>query len=409
MAEKATKLELQLRHGRQFSDSIPQLFQMLENTTFNPAIHLPKSLSALDESKAIIIFLSRYIIAIVRDFAYSPVDYDLILAAYGFLDGYEYSEVQERHIQYCQNVGIHKFGKDTPLNVHWPADDIDKGLNTKENSAIKKLAKRLESEMVKRGGTLGYAAEAEKLLGEPFPFPNYLLGNGYRKCEIENRIFYVPLTERELRSLANQAVKKITSSSFNVDTDSDNLSKDAITKEKDWGKQIAEELAKTRNNLRHTNVILAVLIVVLILFSMIYFWQTKKPSMDDTIPVADSILLPVEAYSDNGLLVEMETFSIDEDDKVIPLAPGYSKGLPIKNPEPSNADISTLKVESSDESIVLWDKDRLYLTALDNIPEGETHKVYVTITAKNHREIICIEVKEFVISDDSEGLVGGGE
>ena len=87
----------------------------------------------------------------------------------------------------------------------------------------------------------------------------------------------------------------------------------------------------------------------------------------------------------------------------------YSKGLPIKNPEPSNADISTLKVESSDESIVLWDKDRLYLTALDNIPEGETHKVYVTITAKNHREIICIEVKEFVISDDSEGLVGGGE
>ena len=262
MAEKATKLELQLRHGRQFSDSIPQLFQMLENTTFNPAIHLPKSLSALDESKAIIIFLSRYIIAIVRDFAYSPVDYDLILAAYGFLDGYEYSEVQERHIQYCQNVGIHKFGKDTPLNVHWPADDIDKGLNTKENSAIKKLAKRLESEMVKRGGTLGYAAEAEKLLGEPFPFPNYLLGNGYRKCEIENRIFYVPLTERELRSLANQAVKKITSSSFNVDTDSDNLSKDAITKEKDWGKQIAEELAKTRNNLRHTNVILAVLIVV---------------------------------------------------------------------------------------------------------------------------------------------------
>lgn len=78
MAEKATKLELQLRHGRQFSDSIPQLFQMLENTTFNPAIHLPKSLSALDESKAIIIFLSRYIIAIVRDFAYSPVDYDLI-------------------------------------------------------------------------------------------------------------------------------------------------------------------------------------------------------------------------------------------------------------------------------------------------------------------------------------------
>lgn len=105
----------------------------------------------------------------------------------------------------------------------------------------------------------------------------------------------------------------------------------------------------------------------------------------------------------------METFSIDEVDKVIPLAPGYSRELPIKNPEPSNADMSTLKVESSDESIVLWDKDRLSLTALDNIPEGVTHKVYVTITAKNHREIICIEVKEFVISDDAEGPIGGGE
>ncbi len=232
MAEKPTKLELQFRHGRQFSDSIPQLFQMLENTTFNPAIHLPKSLSALDESEAVIIFLSRYIIAIVRDFANSPVDYDLILAAYGFLDGYEYTEVKERHVQYCQDIGTHKPGKDTPLNVYWPAGDIDKSLNTKENSAIKKLTKRLENEMIKRGGALGYAAEAEKLLEKPFPLPNYLLENGYRKCEIENRIFYVPLTEKELRSLANQTVKKITSSSFSVETDSNNLSKDVIAEDK---------------------------------------------------------------------------------------------------------------------------------------------------------------------------------
>lgn len=179
--------------------------------------------------------------------------------------------------------------------------------------------------------------------------------------------------------------------------------------EKDWGKQIAEELAKVTKKLYCTNIIFAVLVVALILFFIIYFRQTKEPSMDDTIPVANSILSSAEASSDNSLLVEMETFSIDENDKVIPLAPGYSRGLPIKNPEPSNADMSTLKVESSDESIVLWDKERLSLTALDNIPEGGTHKVYVTITAKNHREIICIEVKEFVISDDAEGLVGGGE
>lgn len=128
-------------------------------------------------------------------------------------------------------MGIHKFGKDTPLDVHWLAKDIDKSLNTKENSAIKKLAKRLENEMVERGGALGYAAEAEKLLEKPFPLPNYLLENGYRKCEIENRIFYVPLTEKELHSLANQTVKKIAPSSFSVETDSDNLSKDVIAED----------------------------------------------------------------------------------------------------------------------------------------------------------------------------------
>lgn len=233
MAKDISALETKLREGRSKIDSIELVLSILEfrSKLVKPAEYLPQSLLSTDEPTAVSIFLSRYIIAIVRDFANSPSDYDIILAAYGFLDGYECPEVQKRHIQYCQDVGTHKFGKDTPLNVHWPADDIDKSLNTKENSAIKKLAKRLESEMVKRGGALGYDAEAEKLLGKPFPLPNYLLGNGYRKCEIKNRIFYVPLTERESRSLANQSVKKIASSSSNAETNSDNLSKNAIAED----------------------------------------------------------------------------------------------------------------------------------------------------------------------------------
>lgn len=164
--------------------------------------------------------------------------------------------------------------------------------------------------------------------------------------------------------------------------------------------------------MRHMTIALYSLVAVLIFVHIIKPWWTEKANAEKAAispPVPAETISSTEASSDNSLLVEMETFSIDEVDKVIPLAPGYSRELPIKNPEPSNADMSTLKVESSDESIVLWDKDRLSLTALDNIPEGVTHKVYVTITAKNHREIICIEVKEFVISDDAEGPIGGGE
>lgn len=164
--------------------------------------------------------------------------------------------------------------------------------------------------------------------------------------------------------------------------------------------------------MRHMTIALYSLVVVLTFVHIIKPWWTEKANAEKAAispPVPAETISSTEASSDNSLLVEMETFSIDENDKVILLAPGYSRGLPIKNPEPSNADMSTLKVESSDESIVLWDKDRLSLTALNNIPEGGTHKVYVTITAKNHREIICIEVKEFVISDDAEGPIGGGE
>lgn len=177
--------------------------------------------------------------------------------------------------------------------------------------------------------------------------------------------------------------------------------------EKDWHKQIAESLAKMTNDLRRMKIIFTALAAVLTLFLIMYFWTAKKPGTDDEIPAVNNTPLSAEASTDNSLLVEMETFNIDEGDKVIPLAPGYSKKLPVKNPEPSNADVSTLKVESSDESIV-WEKDG-YLTASDNVTEGETHKVYITITAKKYKEIICITVENPVIPDDAESPVGGGE
>lgn len=139
-------------------------------------------------------------------------------------------------------------------------------------------------------------------------------------------------------------------------------------------------------------------------------WRTGKVNANDNIMAstasAENLSSAEHIPIDDALLVEMETFSIDEDDKIIPLAPGYSKELPIKDISPPNADISTLEVQSSDESIV-WEKDG-YLTASDNIPAGESLDIYVTITAKNHREIICVQVENPEIPDDAEGAVGSG-
>ncbi|WP_304818092.1 hypothetical protein [Faecalibaculum rodentium] len=181
--------------------------------------------------------------------------------------------------------------------------------------------------------------------------------------------------------------------------------------EKDWGEQIAKELSRIKTILHNMVKILKVLTGAIILFSIIRFWQANSANMRNSyitsdVPPAETISSIDDIPIDDALLVEMDTFSIDEEDKIIPLAPGYSKKLPIKDPSPPDAAISTLEVQSSDENIV-WEKDG-YLTASDDIPAGERIDVYITIIAKKHKEIICVQVVSPIISDDAEGLVGGG-
>lgn len=175
----------------------------------------------------------------------------------------------------------------------------------------------------------------------------------------------------------------------------------------DWSERIAEELSKLTKILHRICIILCIMVVA---FLVTYAWQVRGPSTDNERPVTppnNSIPSLAEASIDNSLLIEMESFSIDENDKCFPLAPGYSKELPIKEPSPPNADKRTLKVESSDEDIV-WEENG-YLTASGNIPEGEAKKVSITITAKNHKETIYVTVKNPVISGDVKYPVGGGD
>ncbi len=479
MAKELSALETQLRESRSKTDSTTLVFKILESKDIEskPSIYLPKSLQNMDETMAVIVFYSRYIIAIARDFSSSPVDYDLILASYGFLDGYEYPEVQDRHIQYCQNVGVYADGKNIPLIAHWADEDIDKSLRTKENSAIKKMANKLEKRLVKNGGVLGYGAEAEKLIGSPFPPPNYLQGYGYRKCEYDGKAFYVPLTDKELRLLANTFIGEnyveslnenhiksndpdmpsdISNTRDNMNDDKnhqtntekelkssqpeheDKISDSFLSKEVAFRSTLpdnSEEGSTEQNGNKNTgeteeksppenpdkdNLLSYIRLAVIALFSIsailavaliIKPWWIEKANKRETTIMsaapAPNVLSIEEIPIDSALQVEMESFSIDEDDKIIPLAPGYSKKLPIKDPSPPDAAISTLEIQSSDEHVV-WEKDG-YLTASDDIPAGESIDVYITIIARKHKEIICVKVENPEISDDAEGLIGGGD
>lgn len=199
-------LETRLREIRFIPDTIRLVFSNIENREFNCSLDLPETLRNMDEAIAKHIFLSRYMVAIVKDCVVSPVNQDIILAAYGFLDGYENLDITRRHELYCQKIGINKSGKPVPLCDYWPKHNQYRSMNSKENSALKKLNDNLEAKLVNRGSNLPYTAKAKELCNQPFPTPNYLLGNGYRKCEIDGEVFYVPLSDKELRSLSNNKI-----------------------------------------------------------------------------------------------------------------------------------------------------------------------------------------------------------
>lgn len=157
-------------------------------------------------------FALKYVLAIIRDFVNDPYDQDLLLAVCGLLDGYLFESVGARRNRFCENVGIFdkKQNRDVPLNVHWEPDKgkgndpFKKHLNSKENTIIGKLSVALRDRMRVNKGSLGYIGTADKIKSitfASFPSPNYLRGIGYRKCSLDGKRFYVPLTETE-RSLA---------------------------------------------------------------------------------------------------------------------------------------------------------------------------------------------------------------
>ncbi len=196
-------LESYLRSIRNDIGYASLVFEKLEKRKFDYDTDLNDDVKKYERSSDGLYFLSRYIIVVVEDYSNSPVDRDIILAAYGLLTEYTYPTVQERHSKYCRDIGKNKNGKFIPLNKYWPKRDISKNINSKENAAIKKLTKRLENELT-NNVKLNYIKNALKLIGKPYPLPNYMLGegHGYRQYNDGGRVLYIPLANKELRQLA---------------------------------------------------------------------------------------------------------------------------------------------------------------------------------------------------------------
>lgn len=194
---KATSGTLQsyFEHIHDGTIELAWIFEKIEGKKFTDA-------NITVDPKAEDAFYIRYIIAIVKDCT-SDKDCDVLLAIYGFMEGYSGLEIGEQRKMYCQNVGIYstKRKKDLPLNEHW--GNIKSNMSSRERIAVKHLLKELRRKFEETDKTKSYIENAYDLMGKPYPVPNYLSGNGYRKCEVEGKVFYVPLTDEERRIQAN--------------------------------------------------------------------------------------------------------------------------------------------------------------------------------------------------------------
>lgn len=151
-----------------------------------------------------IFFLDGYLITIFNEFVPDIEKRDIIMAAFGLLNGYcDIHDPRNRHEKYCQIVGIHKGNKDIRLCDHW--SDIHKNLNSKENAIIIKMCEFLRTELNNNNGKLGYIEKAkymaQKLKKESYPSPYYMRGDiYYRECKLDGNTFYIPKSESERRS-----------------------------------------------------------------------------------------------------------------------------------------------------------------------------------------------------------------
>lgn len=166
-------------------------------------------------------FAIKYILTVIRDFVKSPHEQDILLSVLGCLQGYnKLGSVKERHALFCKNVGLYDKKKKTnvPFDIRWEPknkklskkeeDPYKKNLNTKENTIISKLSRELRDTLRPNGGRLGYIDNPDKIAEickSRFPEPNYLRCNGYRKCCLGGRVFYVPLNNIEQLVVANDS------------------------------------------------------------------------------------------------------------------------------------------------------------------------------------------------------------
>lgn len=407
-------------------------------------------------------FAISYVITFLKKYCNNYDDYEFVLAVYGFLKGFEYNQYKiGRRImmywEYARKYRTHEFIKD------WDRDSVSPSLRQQHKRIIGYLDKKIE-EMKSEEIKFKKIKSDDYKLGLIEKTPKKLKFPKLRKIEDitftpENSNFSQAIPENKTESSQQIPEHEIeledenpshkdtglefdsTNSSaresdieqeeneqediLTYDNHETNETNGSITEdgdmatEPDDGSNIEQtrlqDKAEPKNGetakITRAIYVLAGVIFVAGFLVACAIWRTGGTNADNTIVA--SVAPPVALSSiddipiDNALLVEMETFSIDEEDKIIPLAPGYSKELPIKDISPPNADISTLEVQSSDENIV-WEKDG-YLTASDDIPTGESIDVYITITAKKHKEIICVQVVSPRASDDVEGLIGGGD
>lgn len=347
-------------------------------------------------------FYSKYIVAIVKDCTTDEYC-DIVLAIYGFMDGYDELSIGQRRDKYCQNVGKYdkKNKKDLPLAECW--DSIKGNMYPKEKRAIKYLVKELSRKTEEADKPKSYINSAYELIGKPYPIPNYLSGKGYRKCKIEEKVFYVPLTKSELRSLANKAIKETTTipmkieannfaenwtndliSQTNLDEELENSPKNSINKieensetsENAASKSKTEDVLveKNRNkdgiaNVSSENRLMSIMIFVLILALGV---------------VCIILALTVYNHSNSSRAREasikgyeaLEVDSIEILNKNIRLAPGEDAYLEIEI-EPDNIQRDDLEYTSSNRAVVTTEK--YHIIAHEGWQEDVEHDITITV------------------------------
>lgn len=166
--------------------------------------------------------------------------------------------------------------------------------------------------------------------------------------------------------------------------------------------------------MRHITIALYSLVVVLIFVHIIKPWRTEKANahkevVSSIIP-AEDLSLTEDIPVIEAMLIEAESFKvkdIDEENR-IDVVPDITKKLTIEL-EPQDADMSTLKFESSSPKMV--NAEYGYITAYSEEMEvGKSYVVDITITAikTDYKEVIHVTVESSETPDDVDGAVFGG-